>query len=97
MILVCLFQENILTKKPKKKLRYFNKLLVDELQYLEHTKQYIKGSTGDPKFDENGVMYQDGEVLDIPYVQLASVKRIINYKEILSKVGKELSKRKSTK
>lgn len=83
-----------MTRKPKKKLRYYNKLLNDEVAYLEATKQHIKGQTGNPKFDSNGNMYQNGGIYDIPYVQLASVKRIIKYIRILSKTGKELSKYK---
>jgi hypothetical protein len=74
-----------MTKSPKYNLKHLNRLLKQEVDYMESTLRYLRGPTGSD---------QKGPICDIPYVQLASVNRQISIRKKLSRIGKEISKRK---
>lgn len=81
-----------MTKKPKKKVRYYQALLNKEIEYMNQTLKYVSGPTGDAQYDSEGKMFQSGESLEIPYVQLASVKRQTHYIKMISRTVRELNK-----
>lgn len=67
-----------MTKKPKKKMGYFNLKLADELVYMEKTK--ISVSTE----------ITPGVWRKVEYVQLASVERATYWRKAIGKVAKEI-------
>ena len=77
-----------MTKKPKKKIRHYERLLAEEVKYMNETLKYVDGPTGSD---------QKGPIFPIPYVQLATVLRQIDYRKIIRKTYREMNKMKVKK
>lgn len=73
-----------MTKHPKKKLRYLSNKLNKEIQWMLDRLKYIEGPMG---WDGKGQLGQ------IPYVPLASVKRQRLLMRDINRVTKEIRKK----